>query len=88
MRQFVLSDLARSVGQSKGQTNETSVKNAIDYIYSKVETRDIPEGQEETPPRVFMVRSLLVFLYPSHSYTFNTVHFSRSMQYRFRRIGT
>ncbi|GJJ07619.1 hypothetical protein Clacol_001823 [Clathrus columnatus] len=57
LRQMVLRDLARNVGQTEGQQDEPSVKDAIDFVYSKVETRDVSEEQSEMPTRVFMSTS-------------------------------
>ena len=58
LHQLVLSDLARSVGESKS-SGHPSVEDAVELVSSKVETINVSFQEADNPQRVFMVSSLI-----------------------------
>lgn len=63
IRQLILTDLARNIGECKDHASEHDLTPAIDLVTSHVQTRDHPvqdtEDEEEDEERIFMVRPLL-----------------------------
>ena len=68
IRQLILTDLARNIGECKDHSSEHDLTPAIDLVTSHVQTRDQPvqdaeDGEEEEEEeRIFMVSPLFAFL--------------------------
>ena len=63
IRQLILTDLARNIGECKDHASEHDLTPAIDLVTSHVQTRDqsaqdVEDGEEEEE-RIFMVCQLL-----------------------------
>ena len=62
IRQLILTDLARNIGECKDHASEHDLTPAIDLVTSHVQTRDQTAQdaeEEEEEGRIFMVRSHL-----------------------------
>ena len=68
IRQLILTDLARNIGERKDHASEHDLTPAIDLVTSHVQTRDQPVQdvengeEEEEEERIFMVSRLFAFL--------------------------
>jgi len=64
IRQHILTDLARNIGECKDHASEHDLTPAIDLVTSHVQTRDQPaqdvEDGEKEEKRIFMVRRLSI----------------------------
>ena len=68
IRQLILTDLARNIGECKDHASEHDLTPAIDLVTSHVQTRDQTtqdvedgEGEGEEEERIFMVRRFSSF---------------------------
>jgi len=93
IRQLILTDLARNIGECKDHASEHDLTPAIDLVTSHVQTRDQQhvEGEEEDEERIFMVRRLLP-IHPLNVSTdlpdVTTVRCYDTVQHWIRRTGS